>query len=192
MAKLVVLSAGLNGRSHELNVDKTTIGRVDDNTFQVADPSVSSHHCEVLLRGNEVVIRDLNSTNGTFINGEKISESVLKAGQTLRLGQIELQLLTEGMPMPTATATSQPAPPPAAASPAAPARKSIDQTTATLPRGVSLNELSEGSRPTGFDTTSRGFSKKNNKTNRVFIIGAVVVFVVIGIVVLVVLYQVKH
>jgi hypothetical protein len=192
MAKLVVLSAGLNGRSHELNVDKTTIGRVDDNTFQVADPSVSSHHCEVLLRGNEVVIRDLNSTNGTFINGEKVSESVLKVGQTLRLGQIELQLLTEGMPMPTATVTSPASPPPAAASPAAPARKPIDQTTATLPRGVSLNELSEGARPTGFDTTSRGFSKKNNKTNRVFVIGAIVVFVVIGIVVLVVLYQVKH
>src|SRR5215469_2581945 len=136
MAKLVVLSAGLNGRSHELNVDKTTIGRVDDNTFQVADPSVSSHHCEVLLRGNEVVIRDLNSTNGTFINGEKISESVLKAGQTLRLGQIELQLLTEGMPMPTATATSAPAPAaPTPAASAAPFRKPIDQTTATLPRG---------------------------------------------------------
>ena len=189
MAKLVVLSAGLNGRSHELNVDKTTIGRVDDNSFQVADPSVSSHHCEVLLRGNEVVIRDLNSTNGTFINGEKISESVLKVGQTLRLGQIELQLLTEGMPMPTATATSPP--PPAAASAAAPARKPIDQTTA-MRRGVSLNELSEGARPTGFDTTSKGFSKKDNKTNRLFITGAIVVFVVICIVVLVVLYQVKH
>jgi len=189
MAKLVVLSAGLNGRSHELNVDKTTIGRVDDNTFQVADPSVSSHHCEVLLRGNEVVIRDLNSTNGTFINGEKISESVLKAGQTLRLGQIELQLLTEGMPMPTATVSS---PAPAAASPAAPARKAIDQTTATMQRGVSLNELSEGARPTGFDTTSKGFSKKDNKANRLFIIGAIVVFVVIGAVVLFVMYQVKH
>ena len=96
MAKLVVLSAGLNGRSHELNVDKTTIGRVDDNSFQIADPSVSSHHCEVLLRGTDVFVRDLNSTNGTFINGEKVSESVLKAGQTLRLGQIELQLLAEG------------------------------------------------------------------------------------------------
>ena len=75
MAKLVVLSAGLNGRTHELNVDKTTIGRVEDNTFQIADPSVSSHHCEVLLRGSDVVIKDLNSTNGSFINGEKISES---------------------------------------------------------------------------------------------------------------------
>src|SRR5690349_2635719 len=100
MAKLVVLSAGMTGRTHELKVDKTTIGRVEDNTFQIAEPSVSSHHCEVLLKGADVVIKDLNSTNGTFINGEKISESVLKVGQTLRLGQIELALLTEGMPVP--------------------------------------------------------------------------------------------
>ena len=57
MAKLVILSAGLAGRSHELKVDKTTIGRVEDNTFQIAEPSVSSHHCEILLRGNEVVVR---------------------------------------------------------------------------------------------------------------------------------------
>src|ERR1700759_4903090 len=97
MAKLVVLSAGLSGRTHELNVDKTTIGRVEDNTFQIADPSVSSHHCEVQLRGNDVVLRDLNSTNGTFINGEKVTETTLKLGQTFRLGQIELQLLEEGM-----------------------------------------------------------------------------------------------
>ena len=61
MAKLVVLSAGLNGRTHELNVDKTTIGRVEDNTFQIADPSVSSHHCEILLRGSDVVVAPLNT-----------------------------------------------------------------------------------------------------------------------------------
>ena len=51
MAKLVVLSAGMTGRTQELKVEKTTIGRVEDNTFQIAEPSVSSHHCEVLLRG---------------------------------------------------------------------------------------------------------------------------------------------
>src|SRR5881296_1644970 len=104
MAKLVVLSAGMTGRTHELNVDKTTIGRVEDNTFQIAEPSVSSHHCEILLRGNDIVVKDLNSTNGTFINGEKVSESVLKPGQSLRLGQIELALLTEGMPIPAPSA----------------------------------------------------------------------------------------
>src|SRR5438477_12661681 len=95
MAKLVLLSAGMTGRSHELKVDKTTIGRVEDNTFQFAEPSVSSHHCEVLLRGSEVVVRDLNSTNGTYINGEKVTESALKPGQVLRLGQIEMRLETE-------------------------------------------------------------------------------------------------
>src|SRR6266576_906244 len=102
MAKLVLLSAGMTGRSHELKVDKTTIGRVDDNTFQIAEPSVSSHHCEVLLRGSEVVVRDLNSTNGTYINGEKVTESALKPGQVLRLGQIEMRLETDATPAPAA------------------------------------------------------------------------------------------
>jgi pSer/pThr/pTyr-binding forkhead associated (FHA) protein len=69
MAKLVILTEGLTGRAHELNVDRTTIGRVEDNMFQIAEASVSSHHCEVHLRGTEILIRDLNSTNGTFING---------------------------------------------------------------------------------------------------------------------------
>src|SRR6266566_5529004 len=95
MAKLVLLSPGMTGRTHELTVDKTTIGRVEDNTFQIAEPSISSHHCEVLLRGSEVVVRDLNSTNGTFINGEKVTESVIKPGQVLRLGQIEMRLESE-------------------------------------------------------------------------------------------------
>src|SRR5262245_56274133 len=120
MAKLVVLSASMAGRSHELQVDKTTIGRVDDNTFQIAEPSVSSHHCAVLLQGSNVVIRDLNSTNGTFINGEKVSgESPLKPGQTLRLGQIELRLETEGAAAPApVTGASAPAPVPSAPAPA--------------------------------------------------------------------------
>ena len=97
MAKLVILSPGMAGRSHELKVDKTTIGRVDDNTFPIAEPSVSSHHCEILLRGADVVVHDLNSTNGTFINGNQITgEAVLKPCQTLKLGQIELKLEVEG------------------------------------------------------------------------------------------------
>ena len=73
MAKLVVLSAGMTGRTHELKVDKTTIGRVEDNTFEIADSSVSSHHCVVLLKGSDVLVRDLNSTNGTFINDKRIA-----------------------------------------------------------------------------------------------------------------------
>src|SRR5947207_1722242 len=144
MAKLVLLSAGMTGRTHELKVDKTTIGRVEDNTFQIAEPSVSSHHCEVLLRGSDVVVRDLNSTNGTYINGEKVTETVIKPGQVLRLGQIEMRLETEA--------------------PAGPAKKAVDHTM-VMQRGVKLDELEQGTR-VGFDTASKGFSKKDNKANK--------------------------
>ena len=159
MAKLVILSQGLAGRTHELTVDKTTIGRVEDNTFTLTDPSVSSHHCEVLLRGAEVVVRDLNSTNGTYINGEKVTEASLKPGQILRLGQIELRLETE------ATVA------------AAASRKAVDSTM-IMQRGVSLTELEAGARG-GFDTAGKGFSKKDDKGSRIFLIAAIVVGIVI-------------
>jgi pSer/pThr/pTyr-binding forkhead associated (FHA) protein len=154
MLKLVLLSPGMTGRTHELKSDKTTVGRVEDNTIKMAEPSVSSHHCEILLRGSEVVVRDLNSTNGTYIGGEKVTESTLKPGQILRLGQIELRLETDA--------------------PAAPAKKQIDQTM-VMQRGVSLNELEQGARTSGFDTKGSGFSKKDDKGSRIFWIVAAVV-----------------
>jgi pSer/pThr/pTyr-binding forkhead associated (FHA) protein len=97
MAKLVVLTADLVGRSVDLSGDKTTVGRVEDNKFQLPEPSVSSHHCEVWLRGDDVVVKDLNSTNGTFLNDVQLAadkEGVLKPGQILRLGQVELRYET--------------------------------------------------------------------------------------------------
>lgn len=169
MAKLVILSQGMTGRSHDLKVDKTTIGRVDDNTFPIAESSVSSHHCEVFMRGSDVVVNDLNSTNGTFINGDKITgEAVLKPGQILRLGQIELRLEVEGAPAP--------APAPAASAPA-PAQKKASDNTVVMQRGVSLTDLEQGAR--GFDTSGKGFTKKDNKGNKIFLIAAIVVGVII-------------
>ncbi len=167
------------GLSHELKVDRTTIGRVEENTFQIAEASISSRHCEVLLKGNDVVIKDLGSTNGSFINGEKITESVLKPGQVLRLGQIELKLETGA---PGEVPVTAPAAAPGAPAPA-PAKKQHLDHTMVLNRGVSLNELEQGgARPSGFDTTRTGFSKKDNKGNKIFWI-AVGVFglVIVGL-----------
>ena len=157
----------MTGRTHQLKAEKTSIGRLDDNTFQIAEPSVSSHHCEVLLRGNDVLVRDLNSTNGTYIAGEKISEATLKPGQILRLGQVEMRL--------------EPDTPPASP-------KKLDQTM-VMQRGVSLNDLVEhGARAGGFDTASSGFAKKNNKANRIFWwtaggFGAVLVCVILWLII---------
>jgi pSer/pThr/pTyr-binding forkhead associated (FHA) protein len=170
MAKLVIQNQGMTGRACELHTDRTTVGRVEDNTFQIADPSVSSHHCEVHLRGGEIFIRDLNSTNGTFINDARITESVLKPGQILKLGQVELKLEAEG-----AAAMSIAAP--------APAKKVVDATM-VIPRGISLDQLEQGGRKPGFETTSTVFSKKKNRVNFYFIIiGIVVGMLIIGLIV---------
>lgn len=173
MSKLVILNQGMAGRTFELNLERTTVGRVEDNTFQIADGSVSSHHAEILLHGGDIIIKDLNSTNGTFINNEKISETLLKPGQTLRFGQVELKI-DDGKPVS--------APPPAAAAPApAPVapKKSLDGTM-IIPRGVSLEQLEQGgTRQPALDTKNTGFAKKTNKVNTYFIIGGVVVFVII-------------
>jgi pSer/pThr/pTyr-binding forkhead associated (FHA) protein len=164
MAKLVLLSAGMTGRTHDLKAEKTTVGRVEDNTFQIAEPSVSSHHCEVLLRGNDVIVRDLNSTNGTYINGEKITESPIKPGQILRLGQIEMRLETDAPPTTP--------------------KKPLDQTM-VMQRGVSLTELETGARR-GFDTKGTGFAKKDNKVNKIVI----TVCILLGVVIVVLLLYV--
>ena len=180
MAKLVIQTQGMSGRACELKVDKTTIGRVEDNAFQISEQSISSHHCEVLLRGKDVVIKDLNSTNGTFINDEKITESVLKPGQTLRLGQVELRLETGMAGAPTASA------PPAAP---APPRKKKDSTM-VMPRGVSLSDLESGGERTVALDANKAFSKKHNRIGIYFWIFAGVVILVIIVLLIIAFTQV--
>jgi pSer/pThr/pTyr-binding forkhead associated (FHA) protein len=77
----------------ELMPGLNRLGRNPTNDFRVADASVSSFHTEVSLEPDgRVLVRDLASTNGTFIDGIPLLDGELKQGQTLRLGTVELQL----------------------------------------------------------------------------------------------------
>jgi CheY-like chemotaxis protein len=92
MAKLVVISKAQAGLSYSLGKHWSTIGRSPGNVFQIPEASVSGQHCEVFWRGDELTVRDMRSTNGTFINDSMISEGVLRPGEVLRLGEVELRL----------------------------------------------------------------------------------------------------
>jgi pSer/pThr/pTyr-binding forkhead associated (FHA) protein len=176
MAKLVVLTQSMAGRSVDLG-ERTTIGRVEDNTFQIAEPSVSSRHCEILLQGSEVLVKDLGSTNGTFINGEKITERLLKPGQTLRLGNVELKLDAPGVPASASTPASS-----APAAPAAPPPSKKEPARAAT-GGVSMDDLGGGRTVTAFDTKNV-FTKKKKSKNMAFWIGAAVAILVIVILII--------
>jgi predicted component of type VI protein secretion system len=159
MARLVILSEGFTGKACELTVDKTTIGRVDDNTFPIPEGSVSSHHCEVLVRGGDIVIHDLNSTNGTFVNGHQVTgEAVLKPGQILRLGQVEIRL---------EDTSAQKA-----------AAKKLPDQTMVIPQGVKLGQ-EPSTKAVTFDKTA--FAKKSNTASKVFIAAIVVLVLVVAL-----------
>src|SRR5580698_1862831 len=187
MAKLVVLTQSMAGRSCDLAGERTTVGRVEDNAFQIAEPSVSSHHCEILLRGSDIVVKDLGSTNGSFINGEKITEGILKPGQTLRLGNIELKLDTPGAPAaaapaptsPPAGATAAPPPPPAAATPPSSKKEAAKAATG----GVNINEFG-GRQGAGFESNTQ-FTKKKRGNAWYFwgIVGGALLIIIILIIV---------
>lgn len=188
MAKLVILNQGMTGRTFDLSVERTTVGRVEDNAFQIADASVSSHHAEIILRGPDIVIKDLNSTNGSFIGSEKITETVLKPGQILKLGQVELRI-DDGSPVSAPTAPTPVSGTPPASAPAPAAGKKKDGTM-VVPRGVSLSDLEQGgTRPTGFSTNT-AFSKKKSKINIYFVVGGIVVAIVIIVLILILLSKV--
>ncbi|MFM1770354.1 MAG: hypothetical protein RJA22_2883 [Verrucomicrobiota bacterium] len=153
MPRLVLLSEGYTGRTYELTVEKTTVGRVSDNALEIPEASVSSHHAEIVLRGSEVHVRDLDSTNGTFIDGQRLTgEGLLKPGQILRLGTIDLRLES--------------------GEPAGKAKQTFDKTR-VIPQGVKAEEL-EGRGGT-ITLQNSGFERRGGGGAKIFVILAIVI-----------------
>jgi pSer/pThr/pTyr-binding forkhead associated (FHA) protein len=90
MAKLLIKTEGVANPVLELRLGVNRIGRAEDNHFQIVHSTVSTHHCELVLGDGTVLLRDCNSTNGTFVNGERVKEVALRAGQTIHIGDVEL------------------------------------------------------------------------------------------------------
>ena len=84
---LAVLSGGSAGALHVVEAEETTIGRDPNNGICISDHGVSSKHAMLLRRAGRVMLRDLNSTNGTYVNGSRVLEHVLQDGDRLELGQ---------------------------------------------------------------------------------------------------------
>ena len=69
-----------------------TIGRAADNVLMLLHPTISSHHARIYTYFTVSYIEDLNSTNGTFVDGKRIKKHVLKPGNVIRLGEYELTI----------------------------------------------------------------------------------------------------
>ncbi len=157
MSKLVVMSEEMKGRTFELAEERITVGRLPDNILRLEDKAISSHHAELILKGGDYLLRDLNSTNGTRVNGQRIIESRLCHGDMVSFGHLELQYLssTKGIP--------QPLPPPN--------KKTVDLSGAVTAAGTSMH------RPTSYRSASP-FSRQKRSTSKLVLQAA---FIVLGI-----------
>lgn len=95
--KLVVLSEQLRGQQFELSQDLYTIGRSEKEAICINDPTISSRHCELIRdEDGSFRVRDLGSTNGTRINGVKVTEQKLVNSDILQVGGVEIMFDNEG------------------------------------------------------------------------------------------------
>jgi MoxR-like ATPase len=93
MAELVYLNGPSTGERVGLSADGTQLGRAADCAAVIPDLQVSSFHCQIQLTESGWVISDLDSSNGTFVNGSRISTAALIDGDVVRVGDTDLQFV---------------------------------------------------------------------------------------------------
>ncbi len=86
MPRLTYVSFDGVTHTHELTEGTTRIGRTRDNDLPIDELAVSAHHCEVRCTGQAMFLKDLDSADGTYVDGEPITAREIKVGQLLALG----------------------------------------------------------------------------------------------------------
>jgi len=82
----------------KIDQDEIIIGRDSDNDVQIDNVAVSREHAKIIRGQNYYLIEDLNSTNGTFVNGKKINKKYLKEDDEISIGKHSLQIILEEHP----------------------------------------------------------------------------------------------
>jgi DNA-binding NtrC family response regulator len=89
--KLVVLKGSQRGKEFVISGDVIRIGKVDENDLVLPEETVSRVHCEILRDQKGHLLRDLHSTNGTFLDGAEIREAYIRAGSVITVGTVQLK-----------------------------------------------------------------------------------------------------
>jgi pSer/pThr/pTyr-binding forkhead associated (FHA) protein len=95
MPKMIVSIDGVVIKEVQLTKDRTTLGRRPYNDIVIDNLAVSGEHAVIQLAGNEVSLEDLNSTNGTYINGKAVKKQQLANNDTIEIGKYKIKYVNE-------------------------------------------------------------------------------------------------
>jgi diguanylate cyclase (GGDEF)-like protein len=91
---LILIAGAHVGELHKIEKPRTVVGRGDGSDVKIVDDGISRHHLEIVLEGGRVIVRDLNSTNGTLRNGTSIHEAELVDGDKVHIGTTTVMKFT--------------------------------------------------------------------------------------------------
>jgi pSer/pThr/pTyr-binding forkhead associated (FHA) protein len=95
MPKMIVSIDGVVIKEVQLTKDRTTLGRRPYNDIVIDNLAVSGEHAVIQLAGNEVHLEDLNSTNGTYVNGKAVKKQMLANNDTIEIGKYKIKYVNE-------------------------------------------------------------------------------------------------
>jgi pSer/pThr/pTyr-binding forkhead associated (FHA) protein len=95
MARLILSLDGAVLAEYNMNKERYTIGRLPDNDIRIDNPAVSGHHSLIINILNDSFLEDLNSTNGTYVNGKLIKKHALQHGDVITAGHHQLRFVEE-------------------------------------------------------------------------------------------------
>ena len=96
MPKMIVSIDGVVIKEVQLTKDRTTLGRRPYNDIVIDNLAVSGEHAVVQMLANDVFLEDLNSTNGTYVNGKAIKKQQLQNNDTVEIGKYKIKFIHEG------------------------------------------------------------------------------------------------
>jgi len=85
-------------RDFLLPSETTILGRRPDSTLQIPSRDVSRQHCQITIGDDAVVVKDLGSSNGTYVNGKRVAEKKLAPGDRLQVGPVVFVVQIDGRP----------------------------------------------------------------------------------------------
>jgi pSer/pThr/pTyr-binding forkhead associated (FHA) protein len=95
MPKMIVSIDGVVIKEVQLTKERTTLGRRPYNDVVIDNLAVSGEHAALQMTGSEVTLEDLNSTNGTYVNGKAIKKQQLQNGDTIEVGKYKIKFVNE-------------------------------------------------------------------------------------------------
>ena len=95
MPKMIVSIDGVVIKEVQLTKDRTTLGRRPYNDIVIDNLAVSGEHAVLQMVGNEVHLEDLNSTNGTYVNGKAVKKQLLQNNDTVEIGKYKIKYVNE-------------------------------------------------------------------------------------------------